>query len=294
MSPPRYVVTGASGFVGRRLTARMEGTRTEIALAPDDWQRRIDACDFTGAIVIHLAARAHRSGSATDFTRDNVEKTRALAQAAARGGARRLVFLSSIKVNGEVTSSHPFTASDAPAPEDAYGRSKRDAELALAEVSSATGLDTVVVRCPLVFGAPAKGNLATLLRICDSPLPLPFASVRNRRSFIALDDLCDALLRCASVEAARGRTYLVAHREPVSTPRLITLVRAALRRPARLFAVPPALLEAAAMAIGMGGTMKRLTRSLEADASLAEADLGWTARVDLESAIAGMVRAYRA
>jgi nucleoside-diphosphate-sugar epimerase len=293
MPQARYVVTGASGFVGTRFAARIDGPHSDIALAPHDWQRRIDACDFTDAIVIHLAARAHRSGSRADFQRDNVEKTRALARAAARAGARRFVFLSSIKVNGEATTSRPFTPSDGPAPEDEYGRSKRDAELALADVSLATGLDTVVVRCPLVFGAPAKGNLATLLRICDSALPLPFASVRNRRSFIALDDLCDALMQCARVEAARGKTYLVAHREPVSTPRLITAVRAALRRPARLFAVPPPLLEAAATSIGLGGTMKRLTRSLELDASLAESDLAWSARTDLESAVGQMVEAYR-
>jgi UDP-glucose 4-epimerase len=294
MPHARYVITGASGFVGRRLVALADAPHETLPLAPDDWARGIERADFAGAVVIHLAARAHRGGTAAQFHRDNAGKTRALAEAAARGGARRLVFLSSIKVNGEMTGSRPFTAQDAPAPEDDYGRTKRDAEIALAEIGARTGLETVVVRCPLVYGAPAKGHLATLLRVCDSGLPLPFASVRNRRSFIALDDLCRALLACARAEAAAGKTYLVAHREAVSTPHLVRAVRGALGRSPRLFAVPPALLEAAASAIGMGATMKRLTRSLEADASLAETELGWRAEVGLEQAIVQMAGAYRA
>ena len=293
MPQPRYVVTGASGFVGRRFVALADAPHVALPLSGDEWARAIEATDFAGAVVIHLAARAHRGGSAADFHRDNVDKTRKLAETAARGGARRLVFLSSIKVNGEVTTSRPCTAHDVPVPEDAYGRSKRDAEAALAQLGATTALETVIVRCPLVYGAPAKGHLATLLRVCDSGLPLPFASVRNRRSFIALDDLCRALLLCARVEAAAGKTYLVAHRDAVSTPYLIRAVRDALGRPARLFPMPPRLLELAASAVGMGATMKRLTRSLEADASFAESELGWRAQIGLEEAIAQMARAYR-
>lgn len=294
MTPLRYVVTGASGFVGRRFVALAGPSCTPISLSASDWQRRIESADYAGAVVIHLAARAHRGGTAEQFQHDNVEKTRVLAQAAARNGARRLVFLSSIKVNGEATASRPFTAHDAPAPQDAYGRSKRDAELALAGIGATAALDTVIVRCPLVYGAPAKGHLATLLRACDSAWPLPFASVHNRRSFIALDDLCRALLRCASAEAAAGKTYLVAHRDAISTPGLIRSVRGALGRPARLFAFPPRGLEFAACAAGLGATMKRLTRSLEADASLAETELGWRAQTGPDEAVAQMVREYRA
>ena len=294
MPQPRYIVTGASGFVGRRFVALADEPHAALSLSGGDWARAIEAADFSGAVVIHLAARAHRGGTAAEFHHDNVGKTRALAEAAARGGARRLVFLSSIKVNGEATTARPYTARDVPAPEDDYGRSKRDAEVALAQVGAATGFETVIVRCPLVYGAPAKGHLATLLRVCDSGLPLPFASVRNCRSFIALDDLCRALQLCARAERAAGKTYLVAHRDAVSTPQLIRAVRGAFGRPARLFAVPPRLLELAASAVGMGATMKRLTRSLEADASLAESELGWRPQIGLDEAIAHMARAYRA
>jgi nucleoside-diphosphate-sugar epimerase len=294
MPSPRLVVTGASGFVGRRLVALADAPHAVLPLSRGDWAQGIETADFTGAVVIHLAARAHRGGSAAEFHRDNVDKTRALAEAAAHGRARRLVFLSSIKVNGEATTSRAFTAHDVPAPEDDYGRSKRDAEAALAQVAATTGLETVIVRCPLVYGAPAKGHLATLLRVCDSGLPLPFASVRNRRSFIALDDLCRVLLLCARAESAAGKTYLVAHRDAVSTPQLIGAVRDAFGRPARLFAMPPRFLELMAAAAGMGATMERLTRSLEADASFAENELGWRAQTGLEEAIAQMAGNYRA
>lgn len=293
MPEPRYVVTGASGFVGARLMAALDGPRHGIALSAPDWRRRVEEAPFAGAVVLHLAARAHRGGNAGQFRHDNVEKTRALAEVAARAGARRFVFLSSIKVNGETTASRPFSPADVPAPGDDYGRSKRDAEIALAEVAASLALPVVIVRCPLVYGAPAKGNLAMLLRICDSPLPLPFGAIDNRRSFIAVDDLCRALLRCAHVEEAVGKTYLVAHREPISTPRLVSHVRRALGRPARLFRMPPSVLEGCASVAGLGDTVKRLTRSLEVDPSLAERDLGWRAQVGIEEAVGAMVNGYR-
>jgi len=287
-----FVVTGASGFVGGRLVRGLEGHQA-IALGAGDWRERIDATFFDGAVVMHLAARAHRHGTDQQFAFDNVQKTRELARAAARGGARRFVFLSSIKVNGEETTSRAFTPGDAPAPLDAYGRSKRDAEAALHEEARAQGMEVVVVRSPLVYGAPAKGHLATLLRGCDNPWPLPFAALANRRSFIDVADLCDALLLCASARTPAGRTYLVAHRQPLSTRDLVTRVRASLGRQPRLYAVTPRVLEALASACGAGATMRRLTRSLEADPTLAERELGWQARVDARESIERMVQAWR-
>jgi UDP-glucose 4-epimerase len=245
--------------------------------------------------VFHLAARVHGdSGDEARYLRDNRDKTAALARAAAAGGARRLVFASSVKAMGEESGAVPLRLEDEPRPRDAYGRSKLAAERALAEVARGTGLEWSIVRAPLVLGPGAKANLAALLRLCDSPWPLPFGAIENRRSFVHVDDLVRLLLACAEAPQAAGRSYLAAHREPFSTRTLIAAVRSALGRPQRLYRVPPAWLEAIARVAGRGEKLLPLTRSLEIDPSAAERELGWRAEVALEPAVEGMVAAYRA
>ncbi|MEO7741883.1 MAG: NAD-dependent epimerase/dehydratase family protein [Usitatibacter sp.] len=289
------IVTGASGFVGRSLMRVLEANVTALHLAPLQWIDAAHAAPFEGATVFHLAARAHQmhGASEADYTHDNVEKSRVLTDIAARRGARRVVFLSTLKVNGEESCGRPFTATDEPAPRNAYARSKLAAEEAIAGVAARHGLETTIVRAPLVYGEGARGNLHALLRLADSPWPLPFAALDNRRSFIHVDDLAVLLLACSERGEAAGRTYLAAHREPASTQALIVALRAALGRSRRLFPVAPSALEVAASTCGQGERMRRLTRSLEADPSAAERDLGWCAKKTLAHAVADLVRGYR-
>jgi nucleoside-diphosphate-sugar epimerase len=252
--------------------------------------------DFRSAVVFHLAARVHGAGDGDEaaYERDNVEKTRELALRAAASGARRLVFLSSVKVHGEETHGKPFRADDAPRPQDAYARSKWAAEQALARIAVQGTLEIVVVRSPLVYGPGAGGNLRALLRLADSPWPLPFASVANRRSFVQVGDLARLLVACAAAPAARGCTYLAANTDSTpSTPEIVASMRTAFGRPARLVSAPPALLEAVAALAGQGERIRRLTRSLEVDASRAEAELGWRAEVPIGPAVREMAAAYR-
>lgn len=282
-------VTGSTGFVGRALAARL-GPVEPLHFGRGGWQSQLAAADLRGATIFHLAARVHEAGApAGQFETDNVVKTVALANAAATQGARRLVFLSTIKVNGEETSGVPLTARDTPRPQGPYGESKWRAEQALAATA---GLEWSIVRSPLVYGPRAAGNLRELLRLADSPLPLPFACIENRRSFVHVDDLARLLVECASNPAAMRSTFLAAHAVPVSTSRLLTTLRQALARPRRLFCVPPAALDAAARVVGMGDRMARLTQSLEVDPAGTLATLGWSASVGFEDAIAEMVRAY--
>lgn len=288
------IVTGAGGFVGRALKARLGARQIALHLSRANWMEEAASVPFEGATVIHLAARVHEpNGDEALFMRDNVEKTRELARLARVRGARRLVFLSSIKVNGEETQGPPFRAGDPGAPEDAYARSKQHAEAALHEVSAGSPMEAVVIRAPLVYGRGARGNLSALLRLADTPLPLPFAAISNRRSFIHVEDLAAALDAGSRIPRAAGRTYLVAHRQPLSTPALVGGLRRALGRPERLFGVAPALLEAAAAAVGRGAQMRRLTRSLEIDASLAETELEWTARRTPADALADLAAGCR-
>ena len=291
----RVVVTGASGFVGSALRARLSASIDALSFGASDWEARLAGANLEGATILHLAARAHAfDGDEASFQRDNEHKTRMLAEAAAREGARRVVFLSSIKVYGEDSRGRSFTPEDAPAPEDAYARSKLAAERALTEVARASGLEATIVRAPLVYGSGARANLGALLRLADTPWPLPFASLGAPRSFVHVDDLARLLVAAAESPQATGRTYIAAHREGASTRGIVTLMRRALGRPGRLWAMPPAALEAFAAALGQRKRAQRLTRGLTGDPSSAERELGWTARVTIDQAVEELVRDYRA
>ena len=292
MHGERAVVSGATGFVGRSLVSLVDGAVLQVHLAEPDWMDQVRAADYSGATVFHLAAKVHGEGpeSEASYRHDNVLKTRAFAEAAASGGAKRFVFLSTVKVNGEETSHRPFRSDDAPGPEDAYGRTKWEAEKSLAQWSA---METCIVRSPLVYGAGVKGNLLALLRLADSSMPLPFGAIQNRRSFIHVDDLARLLVDCGSHPQAAGRVFMAAHPDRASTPRVIAAMRGFLGRPPRMIPVPVFFLEGAALASGQRARMRRLTRSLEVDASETQQVLGWIAQISFETGIEDMVRTYR-
>jgi nucleoside-diphosphate-sugar epimerase len=289
------IVTGASGFVGRALCAALPAGSHALSFGSADWERALRSAPLAGATVFHLAARVHdpRDRDEAAFERDNVGKARALAEEAVRQGARRIVVLSTIKVNGEETRERPFAPGDVPAPEDAYGRSKLGGERAIAEAASAGGVEWVVVRSPLVLGPGAQANLASLLRLADTPWPLPFAGIANRRSFVHVADLSRLLLACASHASAPGKVFLAAHPAPFSTPAIVGALRRALGRPERLYALPAAMLDVLAALAGQRERTRRLTHSLEVDATAAREQLGWTVAVGLEEAAAQMAQDWR-
>jgi UDP-N-acetyl-alpha-D-quinovosamine dehydrogenase len=293
--PEPCIVTGATGFVGRSLVRALGVGVVPLSMSPAGWFEAAKAVPFTGATVFHLAARVHRIGQDDheEYLNDNAGKTRRLAELAATRGARRLVFLSSIKVIGEETTGPPFGLDDSPAPEDAYARSKLAAELAVREVASRHSIEFVIVRSPLVYGKGARGNLMALLRLADSPWPLPFASLHAPRSFVHVEDLAELLRACGRQPQAVGRTYLAAHRRPSCTRDLVAALRERLGRPQRLFALSPGVLEALGAAAGQRARVRRLTRALEVDPSAAERDLGWSASRGLDVAAADLVEAYR-
>ena len=296
MPPPlhRVVVTGASGFVGRALCARFAASVDALHFGQPDWRRQLDAVSLEGATVFHLAARVHAPRSReSEFVADNVDKTRALAEAAVREGARQVVYLSTSKVYGEESPGRPFTLEDVPRPQDAYGRTKLAAEQALT-TAAGSHLPVTLVRAPLVHGPGARANLAALLRLADTPWPLPFASLSQPRSWVHVDDLVRLLVTCAENPAAAGRTFIAAASQAVSAAEMVSQMRRALGRPARLFPMPAAAIEAAATVLGQGEKARRLTRELRLDSSGTERNLGWVARVPIEQSIEEMVRDYRA
>ena len=291
----RVLVTGATGFVGRALCPALKQAGHVVSAAvrnpnapgipegvtehairdigPEtNWA---DALSDTDA-VIHLAARAHvMNETAAEFNRVNGEGTARLASATATAGIRRFVYLSTVKVMGE-RSDAPFQEADTPRPEDAYGKSKLAGEQALTVAAAGTGLETVILRTPLVYGPGAKGNLLSLLKLCQAAPPLPFAAVNNQRSIIYLGNLIDAICLCLTADKAAGETYFVRDDEDISTPALIRHMAAALGRPARLFPTPEGILRLAGAITGKSKAIFTLLSDLQVNDEKILGQLGWT------------------
>jgi UDP-glucose 4-epimerase len=230
--------------------------------------------------VVLLAARVHvmhdtAADPLAEHRRVNRDATLELARAAQRAGARRFVFLSTIKVNGERTAGAPFSERDTPAPADPYALSKWEAEQGLQQIAAQGALDLVVLRPPLVYGPEVKGNFLRLLGLVARRAPLPLGSVSNRRSLIYVGNLASAIERVLCIEPAVRGTFLVSDGADLSTAELIRALGAAMGRPARLFALPPALLALLGRALGKGDEVTRMIESLRVDCSAARRELQW-------------------
>ena len=242
--------------------------------------------------VVHLAAIAHRSSlDDGEMRRVNCDAAVRLAEAAA-GSVRRFMFLSSVKVHGEDSGSGTYAEDDALDPRDSYGRSKLEAERALTDTAARCGVELVIVRPPLVYGPGVKANFLRLLGWIDSGLPLPFASVHNRRSLVYVGNLVDAIARLAEHPAARG-PFLVGDDESVSTPELVSRIASVLGRPARLLPVPPALLRIAGIIAGRRDTIRSLTGNLAIDSLRARRLLDWRPPHTLDAGLAQTARWFR-
>jgi len=304
------LITGASGFVGRHLCLLLSRQNVRViagtrgAALPAELQGRVEQrqmpelgshqtldAELEGIdAIVHLAARVHvMRDTAEDplaqYRRVNTEATLRLARNAARRGVTRFVFISTVKVNGERTTGKPFSGQDEPNPVDPYAVSKWEAERGLAEIASETGLQVATLRPPLVYGAGVKGNFLRLLGLARMRLPLPLAGVKNSRSMIYVGNLASAIERLLSIKANAGGPFLVSDDADVSTPRLVTMLGAAMGRPARLFAVPSGLLVAVGAALGKRDEMTRMIESLRVDCSSIKQQLQWTPPFTLEQGI---------
>lgn len=253
--------------------------------------------------VVHTAARVHvMRDTATEpiaeFRRVNVEGTANLARQAAAAGIGRFIFLSSIKVNGEITETgHSFHPDDPPAPSDAYAISKFEAEQTLRRIAVDTGMEVVIIRPPLVYGSGVTANFRAMMRLIHQGVPLPLGAIHNQRSLIALDNLVDCIKICISHPAAANQTFLVSDGEDLSTTQLLRRLGTALGRPARLIPVPAPLLELGAKLVGRASIAQRLCGSLCVDITKTRQLLRWappfTVDESLGKAAAGFLRETR-
>jgi len=301
------VVTGAGGFIGLALTERLLGAGAEVRAAVRRESAVLDGLAGHGRLrqvvvgdigagtdwsavlagaqaVVHLAARVHvmRPSHRDDrdrFSEINTGATLRLAEAAGRARVKRLVFVSSAKA--------------ADGASDPYSRSKAEAERLLRDASGDLGLECVIVRPPLVYGPGVGANFLRLMRLVDSGMPLPLAGIDNRRSFVFVGNLANALHSCIDHPRAAGQTFAVSDGEDISTPELVRRIARALDRPARLFPVPIPLLALAGRLTGQASAVARLTGSLTVDASAIRAALGWNPPFSMAQGLAETAAWYR-
>ena len=309
----KILVTGSTGFVGKVLTydlvkkgfhvvavvrkkKSLSRSITQVVV-PDinentSWVKALENCNA----VIHLAGRVHvmqetSSNPLAEFRRLNVAGSKNLARCAIAAGVKRFVYVSSIKVNGEETlNGEAFTEFSKVEPQDPYGVSKYEAEQALLQVARETGLEVVIVRTPIVYGTGVKGNFAQLISVLKRGLPLPFASVCNKRSLLYVGNLVDALLLCATHPAAGGQTYLVSDGEDLSTFDLLHKLTIMMGRAPRIFAFPTSLLKLAGLLMGKSKQIGRLLGSLQVDSSKIRRELGWVPPYTLEQGLQNTVQ----
>jgi len=281
----KILITGQNGFIGKVLfnslqqqghkvrgTVRSEQKTDKDIVAVGDISSTTNWTEALKDIesVIHLANRAHvlndkSKDPLTVFRQVNVAGTIKLAKQAVKFGVKRFIFVSSIKVNGECTDKHPFKANDKPNPQDPYAISKLEAEYALHEISAKSSMEVVIIRPPLVYGQGVKGNFERLTKLVNLGIPLPFASIQNKRSLISLKRLVKILSETIDNPAVVNKILLVSDKEDLSTPELIRKIATSINKPARLFHFPLNLLKILGKLIGQGKVIDRLCENLQID-----------------------------
>ncbi|WP_028218344.1 NAD-dependent epimerase/dehydratase family protein [Paraburkholderia oxyphila] len=313
------LVTGANGFVGRSVCrtlaanghdvtalVRRVGTSADAGAARE-WAH--GGTDFAGLAeawprelvpdcVVHLAARVHvMNDTAVDplaaFRATNVEGALRVARAAREHGAQRMVFVSSVKAAAEFDAGVPLAESMPAAPDDAYGLSKLQAEEALWQYGEQSGLEIVIVRPPLVYGPGVGANFLQMMNALWRRLPLPLGAVDARRSLVYVENLADALMRCATDPRAANACFYVRDDQDPSVAGLLRALGQHLGRPARLLPIPVSLLRTAGMVTGRAAQMDRLTQSLRVDDSRIRKTLEWNGPYTLDEGLAATARWYR-
>ncbi|KTC88608.1 SDR family oxidoreductase [Fluoribacter dumoffii] len=293
----KILVTGATGFIGRKLVPALITAGHEVRCAvsqkadwlntdqvkigkiePEtDWSEALEGID----VIIHLAARVHvmkekNEADTNEYYRVNSEATKNFAEQAVKHGVKRFIFLSSIKVNGEFTvQGFAFSEENQAQPEDPYGRSKLYAEQYLQSISQNSSMEVVILRPPLVYGPEVKANFLKMLHLVKKQVPLPFASIQNKRHFIFIDNLVSALCLLVTHPSAVNQTYLIADDDAFSLPSLMRLIAQKMNIKVRLIPVPARLMEKVFQLLGMRNFSNRLLSSLEINNRKIKSELGW-------------------
>ncbi len=320
------LVTGATGFVGKELISQflLRKNKVNAIVRKNTKELSLEIKQFTVAdfgdlsskislknikeslqevdVVIHTAARVHVMNDSvadplTEFRKVNSDATLTLARMAADSRVNRFVFLSSIKVNGELTRGGcPFAPNDEYIPTDPYGLSKYEAEQGLLKIAKDTGMEVVIIRPPLVYGSGVKANFASMLKWVNKGVPLPFGAIHNKRSLVALDNLVDFIILCADREKspkAANQVFLISDGEDVSTTQLLQKVAKAFNKRTWLIPIPVSVMTFFAKLLGKGDVANRLFGSLEVDSSKARELLGWKPVISMDEQLQKIAKEFK-
>lgn len=297
----KILLTGSTGFIGKNIVS-IENIHRHVVR--DGRQHDYQSCftieqldgetNWEGAfddidVVIHLAGLAHSNNfSDDDYRSVNTLGALRLASEAVKQGVKRFVFVSSIGVNGTYTNEKPFSFNSRVYPDNAYARSKLDAELGLKELAEKSGLEVVIVRPTLVYGANAPGNFGKLTKLVDKLPFLPFGLAKNRRDFIAVQNLADFLVTCAYHPNAAGRVFLASDGETVSIKEFTKAIADGLGKKVVQLPIPVSLIRFAGRLTGRSALIEQLYGNLEVDSSNAKDVLGWVPPYTMKQAMASL------
>jgi nucleoside-diphosphate-sugar epimerase len=287
----KVLVTGANGFLGSEIVNNLERNNISVISlvrnksknhinektivmsnfkSETEWADILDGID----VVVHLIARTHNTSEKDADTYPlyhdtNVVITETLCNAILGSSVKKLVFMSSIKVNGESTEFNPFNENSIEKPEDNYGITKREAELVIQKKFELSAKDYIIIRPPLIYGGKAKGNLEMLLKVIQKKIPLPFKCIRNARSIVSLSTLAKFTTLCVKETIIRNELFLVANNKIYTTSELIEKIAKDNAQTCIQFCIPTFILNAMLIAIGKGEISKKLLQDLQIDNSKA-------------------------
>jgi nucleoside-diphosphate-sugar epimerase len=294
----KILVTGSNGFVGKALcqTLRSRGDNyvgsvrdkalgtkgqdciiVESVDANTDWRKALDGCDT----VVHLAGRAHILNDNTAdplaaFRLTNTQGTLNLAEQAAECGVSRFIFLSSIGVNGAVTSGIPFRSDDVPFPHSPYAVSKLEAEIGLRGIAKRTSLDVVIIRPPAIYGKNAPGNFGLIEKFIKYGIPLPFGSIDNKRSLVAIENIVSFITVCIENQRAENGLFLVSDDYDLSTLEIVELMGKLIGKNPKTVKLPLKLLWCIFTILGKRKAAVSLMADLQLDVDRSRELLEWS------------------
>lgn len=298
----RILITGAEGFIGTHLVSELNSSEysliclTRESLAESDGSAISGQTDWSNYltdvdVVIHLANAAHTNNISTEELEEvNVLATRNLVQQSIQSGVQQLVYISSSKVYGEKVTSRvsektPLNENDC----DDYGRSKLRAENAIKDGCQSSQLKYTIIRPPLVYGIGAKANLVSLIRLCDSPMPLPFGKFKEPKSMVSVTNLVNLISHCIKNTAAENQVFNVSDQSTTSLYELLTDIRASMNRSQRIWPVPKFLVNFLMKILGKSEQFDKLDQPLVVSSELVQEQLNWKPTDDRGQVLKAMV-----